>query len=219
MDAILIAIAHIADVDSGRDEIDDVASSLTMLEQQVAQCSIGQGSSEVVLGCHGHSFQGHTASAGTISQQYLLGATNQLAINKRVAHIKGYGLQAAGIGQQLEASGVAVFEDDRSGLIAVRDRRQSRIGRRVIDASEGEIDCRDFANSAVDGERTASASHLMQNTINVVIDGAATEACANRCVSDAGASNNGFAHAASKQGFAIAGSGPSSAGTSKPLPG
>jgi hypothetical protein len=99
VDAVLIAVAHIANINLGRGEINDVAGGLTVLEQQVAQGAIAQCGSEIVLLSNGWSFDHHAAGTGTISQQHLLGAVDQIAVHQGVADIKGHRLQAAGVGQ------------------------------------------------------------------------------------------------------------------------
>lgn len=215
MDAVLIAVADIANVDLGGNKVDDVTSGLTVLEQQVAQRSIAQSGSEIVLLSNGRRFNGDTASASAISQQHLLGAVDQVAIHQSVADIEGHRLQAAAVRQQLEVSGVAVLGNYWVGLIGVSDRRSGGVGWGVVDTSESEINGGNFTNSQVQSESAPCASYFVQQAIDVVIDGAATKACAHRCVGHAGSGNDGLAHATGKQSFAIARSGASGARTSK----
>lgn len=210
MNAVLIAVGHVANIDPGGGEIDDVASGLTVLEQQVAQAAIAQGSGEVVLGGHGDGLENHGASGGAIGQKHLFGAADELAVHQGVAHVERYRLQTTGVGEQLEAGGVAVLEHDRGGLVGIGHGREGSVGRRVVNASEREIDRWNLTNSAVNGESSASTSNLMQNTINVVIDGCAAKGRAHRGVGDACGGDDRFAQAASLQGLAVARSGPGS---------
>lgn len=215
MDAILIAVADIADVDLGGGEINDVAGGLAVLEQQVAKRAVSKRSSEVVLLRNGWRFDGHTASAGAISQQHLLGAVDQVAVHQSVADVESHRLQAAAIGQQLKVSRIAILGDYRVGLIGVGDRRRCGVSGSVVHTSESEINGGDLADGYIQRISAARAGHFMQQTINVVIDGAATKTCADGRIGHAGSSHDGFAHTTSKQSLAIARSGASSARTSQ----
>ncbi len=215
MDAILVAVADIADVDLGGDEINDVAGGLAVLEQQVAKRAVSKRSSEVILLRNGWCFDGHTASAGAIGQQHLFGAVDQIAINQGVADVKSHRLQASRIRQQLKVRGVAVSGNYRVGLIGVGDRRSCGVSGSVVHTSESEINGGDLTNGYIQRVSAASASHLVQQAINVVVDGAATKTCANGRIGHAGSSHDGFAHATSKQSLAIARSGTSDTRTSQ----
>ena len=214
-DAILIAVGHITDVDPGGSEINDVASGGAVLERQVAQRLIGQRSGEVILGCHRDSFHNHGAIRGTIGQQHLLGATDQLAIHQRVADVEGDRLQAARVGQQLERIGVALLEHQRSGLVRVGHARQCRIVRSVVNAGEGEVDRRDLTHVRVDRESATATGHLMTHTIDVVMDGHRAEAAGDQCVSHADACTDSLAQSTSLESLAILRRGASSTGASK----
>lgn len=215
MDAILVAVADIADVDLSGGEINDVAGALAVLEQQVTKRAVSKRSSEVVLLRNGWRFDGHTASAGAISQQHLLGAVDQVAVHQSVADIEGHRLQATAIREQFKTSRVAVFGNYRVGLIGVGDRRRCGVSGSVVHTSESEINGGDLANGHIQRVSAARTSHFMQQTIDVVIDGAATKTCAYGRIGHAGSGNDSFTHATSKQSLAIARSGASGARTSQ----
>ena len=212
-DAVLVAVAHVTDVDLRGGEVNDVAGGLAVLEEQVTQAGVGEGGREVVLRGHGHGFQGDRARGAAVGDQSLLGAVDQLPVDQGVADVEGYRLEATGIGQQLEAIGVAVLEDDRRGLVGVGGGGSCGIGRGVVDAGEGEIDGGDFTDRAVESEGAAGTGHFVQHTIDVVVDGDAGEAGAHRCVGDADASSHGLAKAACLECFAVSRGGGNGAGT------
>ena len=190
---VLIAVADVADVHAGRREINDVAGNRAMGEVQITQAGIGQSSSEVILRCDADCFQGGRASSGAVGEQHLFSATNQLAVDEGVAQVKAEGLERTSVGKQLEAAGVAVLEDQRGGLVRVGRGRQSAVIRSVVHAGKAEIDGRNFSHRSVNGTGAASTGHLVTQTINVVVDGDAVEACADRRVGDAGGGNNRLA--------------------------
>jgi len=212
VDAVLIAVADVADVDLGGDEIEDVACRLAVLEEQVAEGSVGKGGGEVVLRCHRHGLDGHAAGGSAVSEQDFLSTADKFAVDEGVANVEADGLQTPGVGEELEVGGVAVLEDDGDGLLGVGDRGESCVGGGVVDAGEAEVNCGDLAHGAVDGEGAAGARHLVQNAVDVVVDGAAAEGGADGRVGDAGGGNDSLAQAAGEKGLAVAGSGAGGAG-------
>ena len=213
--AVLVAVGNVADVNAGGSEVDDVAGGATVGEVQVAQAGVSQSSSEVVLRGDADGFEGGRASGSAVGQQNFLGATDELAVDKVVAKVEAEGLERTSEGEQLEAAGVAVLEDQRGCLVRVSSGGQSAVVRGDVNTGESEIDGGDFAHSAVDAEGAPAAGHLVAQAINVVVDGDAGEAGADRCVGDAGVSNDGLGQTASLKSFAVLGSSTSGAGTSQ----
>jgi len=210
-DTVLIAVGHVADVDAGRSEVHDVAGGAAVGEVQVAQAAVSESRGKVVLRGDAHGFDGGRPSAGAVGKENFLGATDELAVDQVVAQIEAEGLERTSEGEQLEAAGVAVLEDQRGSLVRVGSGGQSAVVRSDVHTSEGEVDRGNFAHGAVDAESAATAGHLVAQTINVVVDGDAGEACADRGVGNAGVGDDRLRQAASLESFAVLRSGAGSA--------
>ena len=91
--------------------------------------------------------------------------------NSGVAQVKREALQSACVRQQLEAAGVAVLEDQRIILIGIGRRQHCSVVRCVVNASEGEIQGWNLTDICSQRHTAPATSHLVTDTINVVVDG------------------------------------------------
>lgn len=201
-DAILVGVGDVTDVDLGRAEGDDVAGRGAVLPGEVAE-GLNEGSREVVLAGEGGSLDRDRTAGAAIRDQDFLGSTDELAVDRGVAQVQGNGLQSGGVGEQLEAAGAAVLEDDR-GLLSVGGGSGGGVSDDgVVDAGEGEVNRGDLTHGAVQRPGATSTGDFVQDAIHCVVDGdAAGGAAAVRFVGDARRGHNRFGHGAGLEGGA-----------------
>ena len=187
VDAVLVAVAGVSDVDAGRVEAHDAASGGAVEEGEVAEGAVGEGGGEIVLGGDGGGLDHHRAGAGPVSEQDFLDAADQFAVDEGVAHVHGDGLETAGVAVKAEGARVALLEDLGRGLVGVGDSGGGGVGWCVVYAGHREVDGRNLADRRVQRKRTATPSQLMQYAVDVVVDGGGTEGGADGEVVDLGA--------------------------------
>lgn len=178
MDAVLVGVGGVADVHPVGDQGDDVAGGAAVDEGEVAQVAVREGGGEVVLVSDGRGFDDDGACGGTVGDEHLLGAADEFAVDDAVSGVQRDGLKAAGVGQHVEGAAVAGLEDQGGGLVGIGDGGGSGVGGGVVDARHREVDGWDLAHGGVDAEGAASARQLVQNTVDVVVEGDRAERAA-----------------------------------------
>lgn len=184
VDAVLIGVGRIADVEAARLQGDDVAARAAVDEGEFAEGAVRLSGGEVVLVGDGRGLDHDSASGGAVGDQHLLGAVDQLAVDGGDAEVHGNGLEAPAVAQQREGTAVAGLEDLRGGLVRVGDGRGGGVGRSVVDARHREVDGGDLANLRVQAEGAPAPSQLVQHTVDVVVDGGRAEGRADGGVDD-----------------------------------
>ncbi len=178
VDAVLVGVAGRSDVHAVGNQRDDVTSGRSMDEGKIAESVVGERGGEVVLLCDGGCFDRCGAGHRAIGEQHFLGAADEFAVDDAVADVHGNRLKAAGVGEEVEAAAVACLEDERGGLVGVGYGRRGGVGGGVVDARHREVEGRDLADSGVQRERAASAGELVENPVDVVVEGYRAESAA-----------------------------------------
>ena len=211
LNAVLVAVGRVAHVALGGSEGDTVAGGGAVEEGEVAG-GFGLGNVEEVLGGQGDCFDDHRSSGLAVGDQDFLCAADEFAVDSAVGDVEGDGLEAAGVGEELEGGSVALLEDQGAGLVAVGDGGGGGVGRGVVDAHHREVESWNLAHGGVQGEGATAAGGFVQHTIAVEVDRGGAERAAYGCVSDAGRSDHGLAEAAGLEDAAKAGGRTSGAG-------
>lgn len=81
VDAVLVGVGRVADVQASGLEGDDVAGGVAVDEGQLTEGAVRESRGEVVLLGDGRSFDDDGAGGGTVGDQHLLGAVHQLAVD------------------------------------------------------------------------------------------------------------------------------------------
>lgn len=187
-DVVLTGVGGVADVHGAEDQADSVAGGGAVGEAEVAGRPIRDGGCEVVLLGDGWDFDDNGASDVSLGDQHLLSAADQFAVDDVVADVHADRLETGVcVGVQLEGGGVALFEDLRGGLVGVGDRAGgSGVSGGVVDASHGELDCRDRTDLPAERERATGAGDAVEQTIYVVVDSGAFKTVADGFVGNVG---------------------------------